>query len=178
MKINYSKKVLIFSTVVLIGVLVLDVIFTDLLLGRIMSINDKVKQWDISTQERAREVSLKSSIASSKDDREKLIGYFVAAGDVETLNFTKYLEDLALQNKVTQKKTLAYEAISELGSSDVVSAIRYRFSISGSWNNISNFLQAIENLPVISTINSVTFSVSSDKVWSADLDFSVAKLKK
>ena len=188
MKLNYSKKILIASIVTLAVIVVLDVVFTDLLLGKIFDINDKVRQLEISSQEREKELNLKDSIASSKVQREKLGGYFVDAGDIETLDFTKYLEDLAKDNGVIQSKTLNYEPAKGLESSNIVSSIRYKFTVSGSWSNVFNFIQAIENLPKVSSLNSVSLSSSLGdssskgtkvgvRVWSAELDFSVANLK-
>ncbi len=187
MKLTYAKKILISATVIFLGVLALDIIFTSLLLNNIISINDKIKQLDISSKEREKELSLKDSIASSKVEREKLEGYFVQAGNAETVKFTKYLEDLALGFGLTQKKSLDYESINELQSSDAVSAIRFKFGVSGSWSQVYAFLRTIENLPKIVRLNSVGLTANQTvlidgaglkgNIWSADLDFSVAKLK-
>jgi hypothetical protein len=188
MKLNYSKKILIISLLIFILIILLDIFITKLLLNKITSINDKVKQLNISSAEREKELNLRDSIISSDLEREKLTSYFVGAGNAETVEFTKYLEDLAIKNGVSQKKSLASEAVNELNSSDIVSALRYRFNVSGKWANIYNFLQAIENLPKIALLNSVSLSVSAEavsakelkttgKIWSADLDFSVIKLK-
>lgn len=189
MKIKYSKKVLILALIVFSGVIVLNVFFANILLVKIFSINDKVNQLNISSQKRERELALKDFIVSSSLDREKLAGYFIGAGNAETVEFTKYLEDLALVAGVTQKKSLNYEAISELDSAEVVSAIRFKFNVSGKWENVFTFIQLVENLPKVLSLNSVFLNVSSEavsvkdvksgrKVWSADLDFSVAMLKK
>jgi len=187
MKLNYSKKILIMSVILFIGVIVLDIIFTGLLLTKIISINDKVKQLDISSQERLRELNLKEAISSSMINRDKLSGYFVGAGNSETVDFTKYLENLALESRVAQKKTLNYEPAIGMASSSVVSVIRYKFETSGSWNNSFNFLKGIENLPKVAYLNSISINLNSEgvsdvntkptgKVWSAIIDFSVAKL--
>ncbi len=189
MRLNYSKKILILSLVVFASILTLDIIFTNMLLGKIVSINDKIKQSDISSQKREEELILKGLIASSKVEREKLTGYFVGAGNAETVNFTKYLEELALEAGVTQRKSLDYESANELSSSEIVSAIRYRFNVTGKWTNVFYFLQMIENLPKVLSLNNISVSVnpgavsaseakSGAKTWSADLDFSVVKLKK
>jgi hypothetical protein len=188
MKLNYSKKILIMSIILFIGVIVLDVIFTNLLLAKIRSINDKVKQLDISSQERLRELNLKEAISSSLINREKLSKYFVGPGNSETVDFTKYLENLALENNVVQKKTLNYEPAIGLASSSVTSVIRYKFETSGGWNNSFNFLRGIENLPKVSYLNSLLINLnpdgvseggakSSGKTWSTSIDFSVIKLK-
>ncbi len=188
MRLIHSKKILIVSIVVFVCVVVLSFVFTNLLLGKIVSINDKIKQLEISSQKREEELTLKDSVSSTKLDREKLMGYFVGPGDSETVEFTKFLEDLAKKMNVTQKKTLEYEAIKELSTSEAVSSIRYRFNISGSWNNVFNFLLAIESLPKVSLLSGVSLNSSSETpsaggrgdnkvIWSADLDFSVAKLK-
>lgn len=185
MKLNYSKKILIASIVVFVVVIILDVVFTELLLGKIVSINDKVKQQDISSMERLKELTLKDSIANSEAERKELGEYFVGAGNIETVEFTKYLESLAAEAGVTEKKTLGYEPVGELASSGVLTAIRYKINISGKWPNVYNFLRAVESLPKVSYLNAVSFSLNSEstdvksvgKVWSADLDFSVVKLK-
>lgn len=184
MKLNYSKKVLIISIVTLLIVLILDIIFTNLLYGKILSINDKIKQIDISSLQREKELNLRDSIATSKTDREKLKEYFVGAGDASTVSFTKYLEDLALENGLKQNKSLAYEPIPGMESSGVVTAIRYRLNVSGRFINVFSFLQAVENLPEVSYVSSVSLNLNSEdtsakagKIWSADFDFSVAKLK-
>ncbi len=178
MRLNHSKKIFILSLISFFCVLILSIVFTNLLLDKIISINDKVKQLDISSRERERELNLKDSIASSKIERENLGGYFVGAGNAETVKFTEYLEDLATNLDLTQKKSLDYEPIGELKSSEVVSAIRFKFNVSGSWSNVFAFLRAIENLPKVSHLNNVSLNLNSEsKIWSADLDFLVVKLK-
>ena len=178
MKINYSKKILIISIVTFVMVIVLNIIFTNLLLNKINDINNKVKQLETSSQEREKALSLKDSVLSSVTEREELLKYFVGSGNAETVKFTKFLEDLALGMNLTQKKTLEYESVSGVGGSEVVSIIRFRFVVSGKWLNVYNFLQAIENLPKVASLNSTSLNYNSlEKNWSADLDFSVAKLK-
>jgi len=188
MKLTYAKKIFILAITFLAGVLVLNIIFANLLFNKIVNINNKVKQLDISSQERERELNLKDSIADSKVERVRLEEYFVGAGNAETVKFTKYLEDLALDMGVTQSKTLNYEPVVGLESSSVVSTIRFKFSISGKWTNVYNFLKAIENLPKVVSINSTSLSLNTaeasekdlkpiGKIWNADLDFSVINLK-
>jgi hypothetical protein len=188
MKINYSKRILILFLVIFIGVIALDVLYTNKLFDQILSINDKVKQLNISSEKREKELSLKDFILSSKVEREKLDQYFVGAGNAETVKFTKYLEDLAAEVGVDQKKSLDYEAVSEFQSSDVVSALHFRFNVSGHWADVYTFLKLIENLPKVVSLNSVSLTATSGAVsareaksgvrlWSADLDFFVVKLK-
>ena len=189
MKLNYSKKILILSLFSFLTVLSVDIIFTGFLVNKIIGINDKVKQINTSSYVREKEFSLKDSIARSEIERGELEKYFIGTGNVGTLNFTKYLEELALKMGVTQKKSLEDVVIKGLETSDIVSAIRYRFNVSGKWENVYNFLLALETLPKVMSLNSVSFNLNSgtvslndvrtvDKIWSVDLDFSVAKLKK
>ncbi len=188
MKINNSQKVLIFSGVVLIITIILDAIFGNLLLNKIVDINNKIRQQDISSQARLQELQLRDSIDSSGLERDKLNNYFVGSGNLEVVAFTEYLEDLAVEKGVVQKKTLNYEALASFPSSEFVSSIRYRTNISGKWSSVFAFIQAIENLPkavflnnisvgVNSDINSISNIRSSDNIWSADLDFSVVNIK-
>jgi Tfp pilus assembly protein PilO len=186
MKLVYSKKILILALVVFVSVIVLDVVFTSLLLGKVSSINGKVKQLEDSSQERLKNLSLQESINSSKIQREKLTNYFVGPGNALTVDFTKYLESLASEASVTQKKSLNYEPVGELISSNVLTTIRYKFEVTGSWNSIFNFLQAIENLPKVAYLNGVSLNYNQGDAlvkgeqtqgWVATLDFSVIKLK-
>jgi len=178
MKLSFSKKVLILAVVTFFIVLFLDIIFTNLLLKKIVSINDKVRQIDLSSKERLKELNLKDSAADTIEEREKLIKYFIGPGNAETVEFTKYLEDLAAEMNLNQRKTLDYEVVNESGLSDFVSAIRFKFNVSGKWSDVYSFLYAIEKLPKIVSLNSVSLNLdSNNKIWSADLDFSVIKLK-
>ena len=187
MKLNYAKRILLLSLVIFLGVLVLDIIFTNLLLTKIISINDKVRQLVISSEEREKELTLKDSILSSVEEREKFDQYFVGAGDGKTADFIASLESIADQNSVSHNiKSVGYESVPALSSSETISFIRLRFSVSGRWANVFGFIQAIENLSKVATINSLSLTVGSDlsatgktstKIWTADLDFSVAKLK-
>ena len=188
MKIKYSKKIFVISLVGLIVVLVLDIVFTNFLIQKIISINNKIKQINISSLEREKELVLEGLVANSDSNRQELEKYFVGAGNVEAVNFTKYLEDLALEMGVSQKKSLVDEPVKGLESSKVVSSIRFRFNVSGKWEKVYNFLLAIENLPKVVLLNNVSFNINSDsvsteggkiidKIWSVDLDFSVVKLK-
>jgi hypothetical protein len=180
MKLNYSKKILIISVIIFFIIFVLNIIFSNLLWIKIVSINDKVKQIDISTQEREREMILRDLLANTKEQREKLNLYFIGAGNAETVEFTEYLENQAKITEVTQKKSLAHDELKELGVSEEVSVIRYKFNVSGGWTNVFNFLITIENLPKVGYLDTVIFNANSDKnlgkTWSADLDFSVVKL--
>ena len=121
MKLNYSQKILTASVVIFFSVLTFDAIFTNLLISKIYDINDKVSQLNTSSFERERELNLRDSVAGTKLDREKLSGYFVSAGNLETLEFTKYLEDLARENQVKQTKVLSLEPLRGMESSSVVS---------------------------------------------------------
>jgi Tfp pilus assembly protein PilO len=185
MKLNYSKKILIFSLVVFLVVLILNVVFINLLLGKIVNINDKVRQLEISSTERLKEITLRDSILNSKEEREKLVTYFIPPGDTATVDFTKYLENLALENNVVQQKSLSYETLPGFDASGILWAVRYKFKVSGKWSNVYSFLRAVENLPRVSHINSVSFNLNSNNnstknsgtVWSVDLDFFVVKLK-
>jgi hypothetical protein len=185
MKLNYPKKVLIFSITIFLVVLILNIIFVNLLLNKVRNINAKVSQLEISSAERLKEINLKDSISNSEIEREKLNTYFVGAGNVETVEFTKFLEKLALENGVTQQKTLSYEPLPNFGGAEILSGIRYKMNISGRFTNVYNFLLAIENLAKVSGINNVSFNLNSNNnstkeagaVWSGDLDFFVVKLK-
>jgi Tfp pilus assembly protein PilO len=184
MKLNYSKKILIVSVVIFLVIFVLDIISFNFLWAKIVSLNDKVKQIDISTKEREKEMTLKDLILKTKTEREEFDRYFIGAGNLETVKFTEYLETLAKEYKVIQKKTLVDEQLkdSDLEKSEFVSVIRYKFNITGDLANISGFLSALENMPKIGYLNSVVFNsaseISKTKTWSADIDFSVIKLNK
>ena len=178
MKLKYAQKMLILSIIFFVIILVSNIVFAELLLGKIFDINDKVRQLNISSQERENELNLKDSIGTSKTEREKLNAYFIASGDLPALDFTKYLENLAKDAGVTQTKTLAYEALAGLPTSDIVTSIHYKFTVTGHWANVSSFLQAVENLPNVLSVGGVSLSVNPEsQIWSADLDFSVASLK-
>lgn len=183
MKLVFSKKILILAIGVLIIIVTLNITFASLLINNVSKINGKIEQLDISSQERERELNLRDSISNTIDGRKKLTDYFVKAGDPETVEFTKYLEALAVENGVEHNKTINYESIKGGESSPIVSAIRFKFSISGRWTNIFSFVQAVENLPKIVFINSVSIILNSantttNRTWTANIDFTVAKLKK
>lgn len=177
MTLNYSKKILLLSVVTFFCMLFLNYVSFSFLIEKVIDINDKVKQLNISSQERERQLNLRDSVANSKVEREKLLGYFVGAGNLETVVFTKYLEDIASQAGVTQSKSLNYEPIAGFPSSETLTSIRFKFNVSGRWANVFTFLQEIENLPKAAALNNVSLNVSTGNTWSADLDFSVAKLK-
>jgi hypothetical protein len=147
-----------------------------------------VDQLNTSSQKREKDLVLTDFIANSAAERDQLASYFVGAGNAQTVDFTKYLETLAKEAGVTEKKTLNYQSVTGLESSVNVSAIEYHFSVSGRWTNIFSFLQLIENLPKVLVLNNVSLSVASEavslneiragvRVWSLDLDFSVVNLK-
>ena len=188
MKFNYTKKALAISIFIFITIIVLDVLFISLLIKQINNINNKVKQLDVSFQERLKDFTLKDSIFKTEIEREKLAGYFVGVSNAEIVEFTKYLENLATGFNLTQKKTLDYEPAFGLESSVVISALHFKFNVSGRWSNVFNFIQAVENLPKVSYLTSVSVRLNSEalsvkeikslgRMWTADLDFSVIKLK-
>ncbi len=186
MKLNFSKKILLFSSLFMIGVFVIDFIFITLLIDKMVDIKDKENQLEISSQEREKELFLKESIINSEEKRSELEQFFVKDGNLETVKFTEYLEGLAYSMNLEHKKTLDYEPAKDLISAEFISAIRFRFSISGSWQNVFDFIRMIEKLPQISYLNTLALNVITsnistkdfnNQIWSADLDFSVLRLK-
>jgi uncharacterized membrane protein len=187
MKLSYSKKILILSALVFIGVVVLDVIFTNLLLNKIIGINDKVKQLTISSQERERNFILQDLVTSTKTERIKLEQSFVGVGDINTAEFIRSLELLAKSYSVTLViKSVGYEPVPEMASSEVVSLIKFKVNVIGKWDNVYGFLGKMENLSKVAMVTGVTFDANAgfeggknqSKSWSADIDFSVVKLKR
>lgn len=177
MKLDYSKKILIVSIAVFTAILVLAVIFSNLLFGKINSINDKVSQLSASAQEREKALSLKDSIDNSTTDRLKLEKYFIGAGDAETAKFVSDLESAAKASGLTSEiQSISYEAVSGIGSTSAVAFLRIRVNLIGKWSSLFGFLQTIENLPRVIFIQGVSLS-ASDKAWSANIDFFVAGLK-
>ena len=187
MKLSYSKRIFILSVIFFVGTLTLNIIYFNLLVKCVANINNKVKQINLSTQERENQINSADLVNSTELDRSKLQKYFVGSGSALVVDFTKSLEVLAQTMGVTQKKTLAEESIPELGASDVVSAVRYKFSVSGKWSSVYNYILAIEYLPRVVLINNISLSlteplttdgvITGSKFWTADLDFSVAKMK-
>ena len=176
MKLNYSKKVLILSIALFLLVLIFDLVFTNLLLGKVTNINNEVKQLTVSTQEREFSQSLKDSILKTEKDRTKLEQYFVAAGDARTAEFINQIEVLAKSSGLTPEvRAVDYEPVATAATSSTVSLVHFKLNIVGKWDNVFNFLQTIENLTKITLVQGVTLNASS-ALWSGDIDFTILKL--
>jgi Tfp pilus assembly protein PilO len=174
--------VLFSSLIIFVIILTLNIVFTTLLLNKIVGINNLVNEQNIISQTKMKEFKLSDSIENTKIDREKLIKYFIPAGNLQALQFTKYLEDLALENSVSQSKTLNYTPALGLESAENLTALNYKLRASGNWVNIFSFLRAVENLPKVMYLSEVSLRQesgvdSAPNQWSADLDFSVIKFK-
>lgn len=177
MKLNYTKKIFIISVAILIGVTVLVFIFTNLLLGKIFSINDKVKQMTISSIERERNISLKESIYNSEKERIELSKYFIGLTDEDTAVFISQIENLGkLAGLTVDVKSVEYEKNPNFDNSNYLSLVRIRVNFNGKWNDVFGFLQKIETLSKIVLIHNVSLE-SSSRIWSGEVDFSVFKLK-
>lgn len=177
MKLNYTKKIFIISAAVLVGIIILVLVFTNLLLGKIYSINDKVKQMTISSIERERNISLKESIHVSESDRGELAKYFMGSTDADTADFIGQLENLGKQLGLTVNvKSVEYEKNPNFDSSNYLSLVRVKVGFVGKWSGVFDFLQKIERLSKTTLIHGVSLDNSS-KIWSGDIDFSVFKLK-
>lgn len=188
MKLNYSKKIFIMSVLLLLLILIFNIIFLYLLFSKIESVNNKVKQLNISTEKRATDFILKDSVLSLSEEREKLSNYFIGMGDKETIDFTKYIEDLADSLNITQQKTLSLETIPNFASSETVSAIRYKINVSGPWSNVYHFILLMENIPKVTFLKSISLNTSleasslkeikkNNRIWNANLDFVIVKSK-
>lgn len=186
MKLNFAKKIFILAVCTFVLVLVVDIIFTNMLVKNIIGINDKIRQLNLSTQERERESALASSVMNSEEDRRRLDAYFVAAGDSATVDFTTFLEDKARQLGLQYvTKSLDYENVIEPANVEGISVIRFRFTVTGSWSKVFVFLIQVENLSKIVSVNNVHFNLDNTEGvtknagtnFTAELDFSVAKLK-
>jgi hypothetical protein len=189
MKINNSQKFLLISVMLLFVVLIFNAIFIYLLVDKIYDIKDKENQLNLSLKEREKEILLKEAVDDSTLERAELENYFVKYSNLDTVKFTEYLEDLADTMNLEHRKTLDYETISEIPNLEFVSMIRFKFSISGRWQDVFNFIRLIEVLPKVSSINNLILNVIVDNdlvkdskykrpIWSADLDFSVLRLNK
>ena len=185
MKLNYSKKILIFSGLILFFVLLGNVVSFNFLIDKVLSINNKVAQVEISTKQRERNVSLTDSVQASQVGREILNTYFVSSGDAKTAEFIETLEGLARQAGLSANiRTVNYEPISEFNSTENIQFIRMILSVSGSWSKVFGFLSSLENLPKVIKIANVNLNSSPalnsknrENNWTAEIDLSIAQLK-
>ena len=131
MKLNYSKRILIVSILAFALVLILDITFTNLLSGKIRSIQDKNKQIALSSQERERNLALKESVINSEAERQVLEQYFVPAGDAKTAEFISQLEAQAKAAGLAYTvKSVGYTAITGIAtSSQNLTALKFKFSV-------------------------------------------------
>ncbi len=169
MKFSFSKKVLAVVVLILIAVISVDGILFGLLSDKIINIKDKTRQLNTSIEERERDLNLRDSIEDSRIDREKLISFFVPAGDAATVSFISKLEDLARNNKlIPTVRNVSYEE----------NFIRIKLSTAGTWADIEKFLASLEGLPVVISIaNFILQSDGEGKNWSGEFDLLVGKIK-
>lgn len=177
MKFNYSKRIFVLSLGVFLIVLVLNIVFSNLLLEKILNINNKIKQQNISSQERERNLALKDSVIGTRELRLELEKYFIAPGDPQTASFVNYLEGQTKKTGLSPNiKSIDYENIETLGGDSNVLSVRLRLGAVGKWSDVYSLLIALESLPRVSFLNSVSLERQSEG-WSVDIDMSVAKLK-
>jgi Tfp pilus assembly protein PilO len=185
MKIKYSQKVLGSFVIIFLLILTANIIIGRMSIKQIESINNKIRQVTLSSEEREKLLALKESLTNSEEDRKLLDKYFIGSTDADTANFISYIENLAKQNGLTYNvQNVSYEPISEISSSEQVNFMKFQLNIVGGWSNIFTFVQNIENLPKVVSLSAVSIdngpslgAKSKTKNWSADLEFSVARLK-
>ncbi len=179
MRINYSKKVLGFSFIVAVIVIILVAIFCSLLIEKIVGINDKVKQIEVSSQERERSATLRVSVANTQEGRENLNKYFISVNGV--INLIEQLENLAKETGVTLDiKFVGYEAIKQV-TADTLEQVKFKVAVSGSWSKVIKFFKLVETFPAVvyldSTFLNLIASKTKEQTWLLDLEFSVIKIK-
>jgi hypothetical protein len=174
----------------LILMIILDLFFVAVFIALFTfikkQISDTVSMTDQIKAEIKKEQTLslmKKDIEDSKNYQDKLYGYFIGKDNVA--DFLKILENLVSSSSLkSEVQSVAYEPTdkSALISTELV---RVKMNVVGEWKNIQFFIQLLENYPLKIDIKNVSLNKSSDAVvsgrqipqWSANIDFTVAKLK-
>ncbi len=185
MKIKLSTKIVVVSLVVAFIVILINGYFGRLLYQQILSTTNKIEQISIATIEREKMTALEHSLDTSTSSRAILDQYFITADDADTANFIDSVENIAKQGGLEYVVSgIDYDKNPEFGSLTNLNFIKLKINVTGNWLAVWNFLQTIENLPKVLVISSVTLDTSAKNIkgqinkWSADLEFSVAKIKK
>lgn len=156
MKTNTTKKV-IFLTIVIVVLVV-----------GIFSLLSKINEQIDFVSEVKKEIVVESSKVGSISDIKKKTKELemisdriekVLISESNAVAFISLIEDLSA-NSGTQIQIVNVdfrdpEAQGRLGILDL------KFKITGSWENVTNFLSAIESLPYLVNINSLRFAVAS-----------------
>ena len=122
--------------------------------------------------ERAQESSyfmLRKIAEESKEDREKLHGYFLAR-EGNSIDFLNTVESLAQQSGVVLE-TENLDTVTK--KADNSEWIEVAFSFSTTKEKIIDFLQLLETLPYVSTVTDVNLSARTATDWSAEVTMQV-----
>lgn len=118
--------------------------------------------------------ALETTVATSKEDREKLSGYILE--EEEIIDLLSLIELTAREQGVTFSTTLNTAPID-----DVFEELVMQASIEGSFDGVMRMLRILESIPEQSTIPSVTMSLGgaeNERVWTAAIIIHVTKYKK
>lgn len=166
MKTNTINKI-IFTSIILIAVLIIDFVL-------IYKIDKKYDEIVESKKSIVSESSRFNSLTDVKNKTQELTKIQNRIDDIlisesNAVSFIGLIEDIAEQSGSTMNISKADFKDSE--DEDDLGALDLTFKVTGSWEEVTNFLKMIESLPYLININSVRFSVIQSEegsVWSVD----------
>ena len=131
------------------------------------------EQVTVLAKEQAQEESfyrLQGIFERSKEDRERLSGYFLGQGS-ETIDFLNKIEPLAPESGVTLKIEGLDEAKDK--KTGVVKSIDVKVTFSGTRANVERFVKILERLPYFLQVSSVSLKSRALNDWQASVSLKV-----
>jgi len=158
MKSNTIKKI-IFSVLILIVILVFNII-------ALITTNNQMDK----IIEVRKEIVLESATANNLSDTKRKIEELkiidsrlnsILIEEGEIVNFISIVEDISSELEVEiQIIEIDFNDFPD-SKTKILGELNMDFQISGSWQQITNFLQRVESLPYVLNIESVRFSINN-----------------
>ncbi|MEI6528097.1 MAG: hypothetical protein WCO10_00275 [bacterium] len=182
---KYSTKIIFSVAVAILSISVIgSAVFSYLLVDKINNINDKIKQMDLSTQERNKQGAQKMSVVDTEADRAKLESYFVSADGA--VDFIKYLENLSVEVGVKANiQNINFQPLRDTAYANTAEYISLNLSVEGTWAKVYRYVLLLEKLPFVSEVGNVDMTEvtqtdeknKTKSFWTATISLKVIKLK-
>lgn len=114
-------------------------------------------------------LKLKRIAVESEADRELLGGYFLSQ-ESDSIDFLNKVESLAPQFDITLKTDSLKKDTDKRTKEEWLTA---QFSFNGTYQNVSDFVQILENLPYIAEVTQVSLEAGSENDWAATVNMRI-----
>lgn len=166
-----TKRVAIIAVILLITMLILVVLGVRTIVAESEKLSEQVAAIAVDQSQQTAFGRLQRLVQETEVEREELRSYYLSSQS-DSIDFLNYIEQLAAERGITLETLNPTEVERE----NKQTYLSVGYDISGSLNQVEEFIKLLESIPYVSELVSVNLQRRSGVLWQANVMIDVAVL--